>query len=57
MNQYTHDQGPLVHAHTIDENVDSRRSWTLASTAFTNRASELLKYYQRPTNRQCGPVA
>ena len=50
MNQYTHDQGLLVHAYTIDENVDFKKVMDAGVDGiFTNRASELLKYYQRPT--------
>lgn len=49
MNQYTHDQGLLVHAYTIDENVDFKKVMDAGVDGiFTNRASELLKYYQRP---------
>jgi len=49
MNQYTHDQGLLVHAYTIDEDVDFQKVMDAGVDGiFTNRASELLKYYQRP---------
>ncbi|MBT9268448.1 glycerophosphodiester phosphodiesterase [Pseudomonas sp. MG-9] len=49
MNQYTHDQGMLVHVYTVDEPVDFKK--VMASGVdgiFTNRASELLKFYKRP---------
>jgi len=49
MNQYTHDQGLLVHVYTIDEDVDFQKVMDAGVDGiFTNRASELLKYYQRP---------
>ena len=49
MNQYTHDQGLLVHVYTIDEDVDFKKVMDVGVDGiFTNRASELLKYYQRP---------
>ncbi|XHF35285.1 glycerophosphodiester phosphodiesterase [Pseudomonas chlororaphis] len=49
MNKYTHDQGLLVHVYTVDEPVDFEK--VMASGVdgiFTNRASELLKFYKRP---------
>ncbi|MNG13157.1 hypothetical protein D3C84_968180 [compost metagenome] len=49
MNQYTHDQGLLVHAYTIDEAVDYQKVMEAGVDGiFTNRASELLKFYKRP---------
>nr|WP_314643103.1 glycerophosphodiester phosphodiesterase [uncultured Pseudomonas sp.] len=49
MNQYTHDQGLLVHAYTIDEAVDYQKVMDAGVDGiFTNRASELLKFYKRP---------
>ncbi|WP_085683627.1 MULTISPECIES: glycerophosphodiester phosphodiesterase [unclassified Pseudomonas] len=49
MNKYTHDKGLLVHVYTVDEPVDFKK--VMASGVdgiFTNRASELLKFYKRP---------
>ena len=49
MNQYTHDQGLLVHVYTIDDAVDYRKVMDAGVDGiFTNRASELLKFYKRP---------
>ena len=49
MNKYTHDKEMLVHVYTVDEPVDFEK--VMASGVdgiFTNRASELLKFYKRP---------
>ncbi|UZE10599.1 glycerophosphodiester phosphodiesterase [Pseudomonas sp. B21-053] len=49
MNQYTHDQGMLVHVYTIDDAVDYQKMMDAGVDGiFTNRASELLKFYKRP---------
>ncbi|MGF6486941.1 glycerophosphodiester phosphodiesterase [Pseudomonas frederiksbergensis] len=49
MNQYTHDQGLLVHVYTIDDAVDYQKvADSGVDGIFTNRASELLKFYKRP---------
>jgi glycerophosphoryl diester phosphodiesterase len=49
MNQYTHDQGLLVHVYTIDDAVDYQKVMGAGVDGiFTNRASELLKFYKRP---------
>ncbi len=49
MNQYTHDQGLLVHVYTIDDAVDYQKVMSAGVDGiFTNRASELLKFYKRP---------
>ncbi|MCJ8202776.1 glycerophosphodiester phosphodiesterase [Pseudomonas sp. RGM2987] len=49
MNQYTHDQGLLVHVYTVDEAVDFKKVMDAGVDGiFTNRASELLKYFKRP---------
>ncbi|AWM93807.1 glycerophosphodiester phosphodiesterase [Pseudomonas sp. 31-12] len=49
MNQYTHDQGLLVHVYTIDDAVDYQKVMNAGvDGVFTNRASELLKFYKRP---------
>lgn len=49
MNQYTHDQGLLVHVYTVDDAVDYQNVMNAGVDGiFTNRASELLKFYKRP---------
>jgi glycerophosphoryl diester phosphodiesterase len=49
MNTFTHDKGLLVHAYTIDEPVDYQKVMDSGVDGiFTNRASELLKYFKRP---------
>ncbi|RON32009.1 glycerophosphodiester phosphodiesterase [Pseudomonas brassicacearum] len=49
MNQFTHDQGLLVHVYTIDDAVDYQKVMDAGVDGiFTNRASELLKFYKRP---------
>jgi glycerophosphoryl diester phosphodiesterase len=49
MNKYTHDQGMLVHVYTVDEPVDFEKVMAAGVDGiFTNRASELLKFYKRP---------
>ncbi|KJZ35153.1 glycerophosphodiester phosphodiesterase [Pseudomonas fluorescens] len=49
MNQYTHDQGMLVHVYTIDDALDYQKVMDAGVDGiFTNRASELLKFYKRP---------
>jgi glycerophosphoryl diester phosphodiesterase len=49
MNQYTHDQGLLVHVYTLDDAVDFQKVMDAGVDGiFTNRASELLKFYKRP---------
>ncbi|VVQ04145.1 hypothetical protein PS918_04474 [Pseudomonas fluorescens] len=49
MNQYTHDQGLLVHVYTVDDAVDYQNVMDAGVDGiFTNRASELLKFYKRP---------
>ena len=54
MNQYTHDQGMLVHVYTVDEPVDFEKVMAAGVDGiFTNRASELLKFYKRPAAGQC----
>ncbi|MGZ0705151.1 glycerophosphodiester phosphodiesterase [Pseudomonas piscis] len=49
MNQYTHEQGLLVHVYTVDEPVDLQKVMSAGVDGiFTNRSDELLKYFQRP---------
>jgi glycerophosphoryl diester phosphodiesterase len=48
MNQFTHDQGLLVHVYTIDDAVDYQKVMDAGVDGiFTNRAAELLKFYKR----------
>ncbi|MFO2462713.1 glycerophosphodiester phosphodiesterase [Pseudomonas sp. 15FMM2] len=48
MNKLTHDKGLLVHVYTVDEPVDFKKVMDAGVDGiFTNRAAELLKYYQR----------
>ncbi|WP_416770263.1 glycerophosphodiester phosphodiesterase [Pseudomonas sp. RHF3.3-3] len=48
MNQLTHDKGLLVHVYTVDEPVDFKKVMDAGVDGiFTNRASELLKYFKR----------
>ena len=50
MNTATHDRGMLVHVYTLDEPVDFKKAMDAGVDGiFTNRASELLKFYQRPS--------
>ena len=49
MNKATHDRGMLVHVYTLDAPIDFKKAMDAGVDGiFTNRASELLKYYQRP---------
>jgi len=49
MNSFAHDKGLLVHAYTIDEPVDYQKVMDAGVDGiFTNRSSELLKYFKRP---------
>ncbi|KAF0865246.1 glycerophosphodiester phosphodiesterase [Pseudomonas sp. LD120] len=51
MNQYTHDQGLLVHAYTLDDPVDFKKAMDAGVDGmFTNRSAELLKYLKRSSN-------
>ena len=57
MNQYAHDQGMLVHVYTVDEPVDFEKVMAAGVDGiFTNRASELLKFYKRPAAASVGQV-
>lgn len=57
MNQYTHDQGLLVHVYTVDDAVDYQKVMDAGVDGiFTNRASELLKFYKRPAAASVGQV-
>ena len=49
MNSAAHDRGMLVHVYTLDAPVDFKKAMDAGVDGiFTNRASELLTYYQRP---------
>ncbi|GFM63787.1 glycerophosphoryl diester phosphodiesterase [Pseudomonas cichorii] len=49
MNNITHDKGMVVHPYTVDEAVDFKQiSAAGADGFFTNRTTELLKFYGRP---------
>ena len=49
MNQLTHAKGLLVHVYTVDSAVDYQKVMDAGVDGiFTNRASELLKFYKRP---------
>ncbi|WP_409317132.1 glycerophosphodiester phosphodiesterase [Pseudomonas sp. KCJK9016] len=57
MNQYTHDKGMLVHVYTVDEPVDYEKVMAAGVDGiFTNRASELLKFYKRPATASVDQV-
>ncbi len=44
----THDKGLLVHVYTVDEPVDFKKVMDAGVDGiFTNRTSELLKYFKR----------
>ncbi|MGZ0716703.1 glycerophosphodiester phosphodiesterase [Pseudomonas palleroniana] len=48
MNKLTHDKGLLVHVYTVDEPVDFKKVMDAGVDGiFTNRAAELLKFYNR----------
>ncbi|WAH59889.1 glycerophosphodiester phosphodiesterase [Pseudomonas silvicola] len=52
MNQMAHAKGLLVHVYTVDDPVDFRTVMSAGVDGiFTNRSSELLKFYQRPASR------
>jgi len=57
MNKYTHDKGMLVHVYTVDEPVDYEKVMAAGVDGiFTNRASELLKFYKRPATASVDQV-
>ncbi|WP_416426659.1 glycerophosphodiester phosphodiesterase [Pseudomonas sp. App30] len=52
MNQLTHAKGMLVHVYTVDDPVDYQKVMAAGVDGiFTNRSSELLKFYHRPASR------
>ena len=57
MNKYTHDQGLLIHVYTVDEPVDYKKVMDAGVDGiFTNRASELLKFFKRPATASVDQV-
>lgn len=49
MNNVAHERGMVVHPYTVDEEVDFKQiSHDGVDGFFTNRTSELLKFYGRP---------
>lgn len=57
MNQMTHDKGLLVHAYTVDDPQDYQKVMDAGVDGiFTNRSSELLKFYQRPSSRSVAQI-
>ena len=57
MNKMAHDRGMIVHPYTVDDAVDFK---TISEQAvdgfFTNRASELLKFYGRPSKESMDSI-
>ncbi len=52
MNKYTHDKGMLVHVYTVDEPLDFKKVLDAGVDGiFTNRTSQLLKYFKRASPR------
>jgi glycerophosphoryl diester phosphodiesterase len=57
MNTLTHDKGLLVHVYTVDDPVDYKKVMDAGvDGVFTNRASELLKFYKRPSPRSVDEI-
>jgi glycerophosphoryl diester phosphodiesterase len=57
MNTLTHDKGLLVHVYTVDDPLDYKKVMDAGVDGiFTNRASELLKFYNRPSTRSVGEI-
>ena len=57
MNKLTHDKGLLVHVYTVDDPVDYQKVMDAGVDGiFTNRASELLKFYKRPATRSVDEI-
>ena len=52
MNDVAHERGLLVHAYTVDSAVDyARLAPRGVDGFFSNRAAELLKFYERPAKQ------
>jgi len=57
MNQMTHAKGLLVHVYTVDDPVDYQKVMDAGVDGiFTNRSSELLKFYHRPASRSVDEI-
>jgi len=53
MNQASHERGLLVHVYTLDEAQDYANAMQAGVDGiFTNRAAQLLRFYQRPTENE-----
>lgn len=57
MNKMAHDRGMIVHPYTVDDAVDFKTvSEQGVDGFFTNRASELLKFYGRPSKESMDSI-
>lgn len=57
MNRMAHDRGLIVHPYTVDDAVDFKEiSSHGVDGFFTNRASELLKFYGRPSEESMDSI-
>jgi glycerophosphoryl diester phosphodiesterase len=57
MNQMAHEKGLIVHPYTVDEAVDFKKiSAAGVDGFFTNRTSELLRFYDRPAAKSVDAI-
>jgi glycerophosphoryl diester phosphodiesterase len=57
MNKMAHDRGLIIHPYTVDDAVDFKAiSQRGVDGFFTNRASELLKFYGRPSKESMDSI-
>ncbi|MGV6394416.1 glycerophosphodiester phosphodiesterase [Pseudomonas caspiana] len=57
MNNATHERGMVVHPYTVDDEVDFKQiAADGADGFFTNRTSELLKFYGRPAKESMDAI-
>ncbi|TDV63465.1 glycerophosphodiester phosphodiesterase [Pseudomonas sp. LP_7_YM] len=57
MNKMAHDRGLIVHPYTVDDAVDFKEIGSHGVDGFfTNRASELLKFYGRPSKESMDSI-
>jgi len=57
MNNATHERGMVVHPYTVDDEVDFKQiAADGADGFFTNRTSELLKFYDRPAKESMDAI-
>lgn len=57
MNKMAHDKGLVVHPYTVDDEVDFKKvSEDGVDGFFTNRASQLLKFYGRPAKESMDAI-